>query len=205
MTDTTTEATKQEPPAFYVAVTGHRPNKLGGYKVPNPLYDLVMVGLYQAFLELKPTYVITGMAIGLDQWAAELCINMNIPFVAAIPFDGQDAIWPPYAKTKYHWLLSQAAYRYTICEGGYEPWKMQKRNEWMINSCHQVVAAFDGTPGGTANCLTYAITNGKPVRYIPLPPAGVAVGDFFNSFYGAMTQKQPEALQPLLGKRVVEL
>lgn len=201
------EQTAEAPPApqLVIAVTGHRPNKLGGYKVPNPLYDIVLKGLYDAFLHFKPAYVVTGMAIGTDQWAAELCINMGIPFVAAIPHDGQEKVWPPHVQARYHWMLTLAAHRYVLYPGEYEPWKMQKRNEWMINSCHQVVAVFNGSEdGGTANCIGYATQVGKPIYYVPLPPAGMPVGEWFEKTYGG--QPAPPAAPPVSGaKRIVEL
>lgn len=159
-----------------VAVTGHRPDKLGGYKIPNPTYDLVVDGIARAFDEVKPSYVITGMAIGVDQWAAEICINMKIPFVAAIPFDNQENKWPPHVQARYQWILSQSYAKYVITPGAYESWKMQKRNEWMIDSCHQVIAVWNGTSGGTANCLSYATRVGKPVKYVPVPAPGMLVG-----------------------------
>lgn len=43
-----------------------------------------------------------------------------------------------------------------VCSGRYAPEKMQRRNEWMVDHCTEVVALWDGTPGGTANCLRYA-------------------------------------------------
>jgi uncharacterized phage-like protein YoqJ len=190
---------------FYVAVTGHRPDKLGGYKVPNPLYDLVLKGLYDAFLLLKPTHVITGMALGIDQWAAELCINMDIPFTAAIPFPTQDKIWPASSKAKYQWLLTKAAQRFYTSDGDFEPIKMQRRNEYMINVCNHVVTAFNGSPGGTANCLGYAAQLGRPIHYIPLPPVGMEVGEFFQKTYGVEQPKTQPASLPSTGKRVVEI
>lgn len=194
----------ETPAPLYVAVTGHRPDKLGGWKIPNPMYDLTLMGLYNAFLQLKPTYVITGMSLGVDQWAAELCVNMDIPFVAAVPFNGQDGVWIPAAKAKYQWLLSKAAVKYVICEGGFEGWKMQERNKWMVKSCHRMVAVWNGSSGGTANCLKYAAEVGKPVDYVPLPPAGMEVGEFFQKTYGTQTKEAPAAIAAI-GKRVVEI
>lgn len=188
-----------------VAVTGHRPDKLGGYKIPNPLYDLVLAGLDEAFEQLKPSYVLTGMAIGVDQWAAEMCLNKGIPYVAAVPFDNQDKIWPPHVKAKYHWLLSKAYARYNISPGEYEGWKMQARNKWMVDSCQQVIAVWNGTPGGTANCVGYAVEVGKPIHYVPLPPAGMEVGEFFDKMY-AGTKKEEKPFDPLKKtKRIIEL
>jgi uncharacterized phage-like protein YoqJ len=195
-------------PVLYLAVTGHRPDKLGGYKTPNPTFDLVLKGLYEAFLHFKPAYVLTGMALGTDQWAAELCVTLGIPFVAALPFQNMDAKWPPHSKSKFHWLLERASAKYIICDGEYEPWKMQARNKWMIDNCHQVVAVFNGSKGGTANCIGYAIERGKAIHYVPLPPAGMEVGDFFMATYGPnqkpqTTEQSPQPIGP--GKRIVEI
>ncbi|WP_206759019.1 hypothetical protein [Anabaena azotica] len=31
-----------------------------------------------------------------------------------------------------------------------------KRNEWMVDQCHRLVALHDGSTGGTGNCVNYA-------------------------------------------------
>lgn len=199
-------APPEPPPQLIVAVTGHRPDKLGGYKVPNEMYDLVVAGLVQAFEEFKPAYVLTGMALGVDQWAAEICLNMGIPFVAAVPFDDQDKIWPPHSKAKYQWLLAKAFQVVKVSQGPFSPQKMQARNQWMVNSAHMVIAVWNGTQGGTANCLGYANQVGKKIHYVPLPPAGMNVGEFFHKVYGAeQKQEAPKTDLPNTGKRVVEI
>jgi uncharacterized phage-like protein YoqJ len=196
------------PPPLVIAITGHRPNKLGGYEVPNPTYDIVVKGLVAAFEHYKPAYVITGMALGTDQWAAEICVNMTIPFVAALPFRGQEGPWPPRSKARYQWLLSRAYQTFVISEGGFEGWKMQKRNEWMVNSAHMLVAVYNGDDeGGTTNCLAYAAACGKYIHYVPLPPAGMAVGEWFEKTYGGQpkTEPKPEPSSAPGTKRIVEL
>ncbi len=40
---------------------------------------------------------------------------------------------------------------------------MQWRNEFMVDHSQLILACFDGSPGGTANCLKDAETQGKPV------------------------------------------
>lgn len=193
-------------PQLVVAVTGHRPDKLGGWKTPNELYDLVIAGLVKAFEQYKPAYVISGMSLGVDQWAAEICVNMNIPFVAAVPFDDQDKIWPPHSKAKYQWLLSKAYQVTKVSQGTFSAQKMQLRNVWMVNSCHMMIAVWNGSPGGTSNCLGYAAQVGKQVHYVPLPPAGMSVGEFFNKMYGSeVKQEAPKVDLPNTGKRIVEI
>lgn len=192
-------------PKLVIAVTGHRPDKLGGYNTPNPLYDIVVKGLVDAFTEFKPDYVISGMALGVDQWTAEVCINMQIPFIAALPFRDSEKKWPPKSQAKFHWLLSQAYQKYVICDGGFEPWKMQKRNEWMVDSCHKVVAVWNGTTGGTANCLAYATARGKDIYYVPLPPPGMEVGQYFEKVQKVEPPKPASPLLPGGDKRIVEI
>jgi O-acetyl-ADP-ribose deacetylase (regulator of RNase III) len=45
----------------------------------------------------------------------------------------------------------------------YKPYLMQKRNEYMVNQCNELIAVFDGTQGGTANCVKYAEEKGKKI------------------------------------------
>lgn len=154
-----------------VAVTGHRPDKLGGYYPPNIVYDAVKQGLKKAFQDIKPKYVITGMALGVDQWAAEVCLEIGIPFVAAIPFRNQESKWPPYSQAKYQQLLAKANNAFYISKGEYAPEKMQIRNQWMVNEASIVVAVWDGSTGGTANCIGYAHSVKREIYMVTLQPA----------------------------------
>lgn len=146
--------------------TGHRPNKLGGYQIPNPTYTYIIQELNNILLKLKPEKAISGMALGWDQWAAQTCIDLQIPFIAAIPFVGQEKIWPQSSIDIYNVLLQKAIEQVIVCEGGYAAWKMQKRNEWMVDRSDIVIACFDGTNGGTANCIRYAKEKNKELIII---------------------------------------
>lgn len=149
-----------------VAFTGHRPNKVGGYIVPNPRYRWITFEMEQALLSLEPHFVISGMALGVDQWAAELAIKMHIPFIAAVPCKGQDLLWPRESQEKYKMLLSKATEIVYVSHDPYKMEMMQKRNEWMVDHCNTLVAVWDGTPGGTGNCVKYAIEKGTHIVYI---------------------------------------
>lgn len=149
-----------------VAFTGHRPDKLGGYKLPNPTYIKICQALDKTLSELKPDKAISGMALGIDQWAANICIKLNIPFIAAIPFVGQEGKWPESSQKTYHALLSKAAEKVIVCDGSYEIQKMQIRNEWMVNRCDLLIGVWDGTKGGTGNCIEYAKSVNKDILRI---------------------------------------
>ena len=157
-----------------LAVTGHRPQKLGGFRTPNP-YQVHVVGLLKtALLTYQPSLLITGMALGVDQWAAELCLTLGIPFFAAIPFHGQEGTWPPKAQATYQWLLSRAAGVHVVCPGDYSPAKMHARNDWMVQRCQILVAVWDGSEGGTSACVAKAKERGVPICFLPCNPPDVA-------------------------------
>lgn len=149
-----------------IAFTGHRPDKLGGYKLPNSTYIHVCQQIEKTLAELKPEKVISGMALGVDMWAAHVAYKLDIPFVAAIPFEGQEKAWPVVSQKAYHLLLNKAVEKVIVCEGDYAPAKMQTRNEYMVNECDVLIAVWDGTPGGTANCVKYAQGIGKKIIFI---------------------------------------
>jgi uncharacterized phage-like protein YoqJ len=144
-----------------LAVTGHRPDKIGGYNPQSPLRVWVKEQLRVKLLELQPTNAISGMALGVDQDFAELCAELNIPFIAAIPFVGQDRVWPADSRIAYARLLTQATSQVVVSPGAYAPWKMQRRNEWMVDQCDCLLAVWDGSNGGTANCVRYAEEIGR--------------------------------------------
>lgn len=149
-----------------VAFTGHRPDKLGGYKLPNPTYLHVCQQIDKALQEMKPEKVISGMALGVDQWAAHIAYKLKIPFLAAVPFEGQEKAWPKISQVTYHLLMRMASERHIVCDGGYAAYKMQVRNEWMVDHCDLLIAVWDGTPGGTGNCVEYAKSKNKEIFYI---------------------------------------
>jgi len=148
-----------------IAATGHRPEKLGGYTDPGASFALIrladdyLVEQREAHPDLS---VISGMALGWDLAVAQACYDLSIPFVAAVPFPGQADLWPTVARNQYRSLLAQAAKVRYVSYGRYTNAKMTRRNRWMVDNCNKIVALYDGTRGGTANCLGYAEQIGRP-------------------------------------------
>lgn len=138
-----------------LGVTGHRPAKLGGYG------ENIMLLLYQfgkrKLEELDPNMVITGMALGWDQVIAQVCIDIDIPFTAAIPCLNQDKMWPDGSKDYYKKLLNKAEEIQIVTPGPYAAWKMNKRNEYIVDLSDHMLSLWDGTKaGGTYHCINYA-------------------------------------------------
>lgn len=151
---------------FKVAVTGHRPNKLGGYDWNSPKRVWVREKLKDKIIQIKPEVAISGMALGVDQEYAFLCHQMGIPFIAAIPFEGQEKAWPKSSQDFYTYLLGVAKEVVIVSKGGYAAYKMQVRNEWMVDNCQTLIAVWDGTAGGTGNCVEYAEKIGRQIERI---------------------------------------
>lgn len=145
-----------------VAFTGHRPDKLDKYD-----REWIAGALINVLRDLKPVGAISGMAVGLDQMAAQCCNHLQIPWTAAIPFVGQELVWPKSAQREYHKLLLTARGKVVVCQPVLEAWRMmQLRNEWMVDNCDVVIAVWDGSKGGTANCVKFAELMGKKIVYI---------------------------------------
>lgn len=156
-----------------VSGTGHRPDYLGGYD-QETLDNLVLVAK-RALKELDAKLVITGMAQGWDTALALAAWELRIPFHAYIPFLGQESKWPEKAQERFNWLLSKAEEVVFVCEPGYSPWKMHRRNEAMNEAADLVLALYDEAKptGGTAGCVKDALKRNKPVKNA----WGIFVGD----------------------------
>lgn len=150
-----------------IAGTGHRPDKLGGYsdEAFNKLVEIAEYNLNRIGLA-KDIHVISGMALGWDMALAQAAINLGLPLICAVPFLGQEAIWPKKSQDKFNELLALASEVVIVSEGGFSKEKLQIRNVWMVDNCDLIFAMHDGTIGGTNNCIKYADKVGK--RYINL-------------------------------------
>ncbi len=141
--------------------TGHRPNKIGGY---GDAAHKKLIRVAEDYLwKLHPEKVISGMALGWDTALAEAVLNinimqpdMNISLVCAVPFQGQEIMWIPESQIKYKKILGLANEIKYVSPPGYEIYKMQVRNEWMVDNSDMVLAIWDGSKGGTYNCIQYA-------------------------------------------------
>ena len=148
-----------------IAITGHRPNKLwNDYNLISQPMQNIKKALVELVREHKPTHLISGMALGIDTLWALIAVEHNIPLIAAIPCTNQEKAWPENSKKRYRSILKQIGVQISmITPDEYTPECMQLRNEWMVDNCDLLIAVWDGTKGGTANCVRYASQVGKPM------------------------------------------
>lgn len=168
-----------------VAFTGHRPDKLYGYKLDSAEYkkleEVLISQLKQIILEYKSDIFISGGALGFDTLAFNCVKTLQKEYpihqLLAIPFEKQDVKWTKVSVSNYRNMKKEANVVYvdTIEEykvkdteiGYYYPAKMQKRNEYMVDKCKILVACWNGdTSGGTYNCISYAKKNNKKILVI---------------------------------------
>lgn len=142
-----------------IAVIGHRPTKLGGYDSIWPEIGKVFEETLLAFGPENISHIYTGMALGFDQIVAEVAIKFGIPVIACIPCKGHHCKWPPESIRKYKDLLATiqklGGSVVLVSDSGYDYTVMQKRNEYMCNKADALIALWDGSSGGTANCCRY--------------------------------------------------
>lgn len=138
--------------------TGHRPSKLGFWTYKE--FPELIRFAEQNLRNYNPQKVISGMALGWDQALAHAALNLDIPLVAAVPFKGFETRWPQLEQDKLSEILSRAQDVVYVSKPGYAAWKMQKRNEWMVDNGTLGFVLWDGSKGGTANCVIYAHKKG---------------------------------------------
>jgi uncharacterized phage-like protein YoqJ len=170
-----------------VCFTGHRPDKLYGYDPfsegnTNMLYKLRAI--IEKFITDKGiTTFITGMALGIDMWAGRIVLALrekypHIKLICAIPCAKQWSKWNDDSRKEWDEITNNADEIIFVSEELYTPWCMQKRNEWMVNHVKYVLSVWNGTKGGTENCIIYAKKNDRTI--INLHPKTLKVSILHN-------------------------
>lgn len=144
---------------FKVMITGNRPFKLDKDKA-----HIAREKMHEYLKDLKSVYgndlvILTGMALGPDQWAAEICINLGIKFVAYLPFKGQELRWTTTQQSKYLKMLIVAS-EVKVASDVQSNSAYLRRNGHVVNDCDCAIAVFNGDyksgTGSTVRKLEYA-------------------------------------------------
>lgn len=154
-----------------IAGTGHRPDKLGGWDNPHGFHRLVNFAV-EVLEENEPVGVVSGMAAGWDLALAHAAMELDIHLLAAIPFEGQEKRWTRFWQQLYGEARSyatEARVLYTPDTSVYPEIAkaLNDRNHWMVSYVKKkggkILALWNGTKGGTANCVRSAERAGVEV------------------------------------------
>ena len=159
--------------------TGHRPQSLPWrFNESDPrcldlkerLYDQI----HSAIERENVRHFISGVALGVDIWAAELVLQLRDQFAitleCAIPCLSQDARWNARDRERYRTVLARANTQ-TVLQPAYSPDCFDRRNRYMVDHSQLVIAIWSGAAGGTANTVAYARSLGRQLVVIdPLNP-----------------------------------
>lgn len=144
-------------------ISGHRPDKLPfGYRdefIYSKLKQAIRSEIIKA-VESGYSNFISGMAQGVDTWAAEEVVDLrengsDVRLIAALPCPNQDKRWSSEARLRFRNILSKADEIHTISDR-YSPFCMGARNLWMVEQSSRLIAVFSGKQSGTANTIFHA-------------------------------------------------
>jgi uncharacterized phage-like protein YoqJ len=154
--------------------TGHRPEKLE--RSETEIVAGLQKEIRQAIADGFQTFI-SGMARGVDIWAAEIVLALRdegaaIHLVCASPYEGFEKRWNQEWKERYQRVMAQADSVQFICRH-YSRGCFQLRNKWMVDRSARVIAVYNGQPGGTRNTIAYAINVEVPVVKIRAGQEGI--------------------------------
>lgn len=157
------------------AFTGHRPQNLPfGFRETDErcfaLKGILQKQIIRLVEEERVTHFISGMALGVDMYAAEIVLTLkqrypNLTLEAAIPCQTQPDRWSAAMQKRYDAILARCDKK-TILQVNYTPGCMERRNRYMVDHADVLVAVWNGTPSGTGSTVRYAHRLNKPVAVI---------------------------------------
>lgn len=161
--------------------TGHRPQKLPfrfneDDERCKKLKKALFSEIEMMITKYNVTLFISGMAIGVDMYAAEAVLQMkkhypNILLEAAVPCENQAVKWNTQLRNRYDDIINRCDIK-TILQTDYSNDCMQKRNRYMVDKSEWVIAVWDGTPSGTGKTVKYA--EGRGVNIVRINPKNIS-------------------------------
>lgn len=145
--------------------TGGRPQNLPcGFNEQNPnciqLKALLKKEIEVLITEKEITHFISGMSLGVDQWAAEIVLELKktYPYItleSAISYEEQAVDWRVDQQERYYTIARQCDTE-TILQGAYTTDCKKKRNRYMVDHSQIVIAVWNGRLRGTGSAIKYA-------------------------------------------------
>jgi len=157
------------------AFTGHRPTRFSfGFDEGDERCEKIKA-LMREHIEVLiaggVTWFYTGMALGVDQWAAEIVLALKkthpkLKLVAVRPCETQADGWSEEQYERHFDTLALCDDVFTM-QSRYSQGVMHKRNRFLVDHAKYLLAVYDGgADGGTAYTVQYAKEQGRSVTVI---------------------------------------
>ena len=95
-------------------------------------------------------------------------MHPDVTVEAAVPCPSQADAWPPDQRRRYERLVAACDFE-TLVSACYTPACMQRRDRYMVDHAMLLIAAFDGTAGGTRYTVEYALRRGIEIVDVSIP------------------------------------
>lgn len=143
------------------AASGHR--SVEAENTAERQYPLTALARHM-LLSLRPSAVISGMALGWDLAIAEAALANDFPLICAVPHWGQCKNFPTEQLDRWKRCINNCQWLH-VNNPVYQPDIYLQRNNWMINNCNSVLALLDpsATQGGTRYTIDLARSKGKKI------------------------------------------
>ncbi len=146
-------------------ISGHREEKLATYDhnwISTRITSLVKLLMSEKGVSLA----YSGMASGVDLYFCKACVIHQLPFIACVPFDGQEELMSKEASLARSEYLKQAS---SI---------MKVKNSWMVEHADVAIVVFDGNKGGTHNVFQQLVE--KKIDFYWINPVSQVVWKCFK-------------------------
>ena len=112
-------------------------------------------------------------AQGCDLYFCEAVLALReryqeVTVEAAIPCPTQADAWPEAERDRYRELVARCDME-TMVSDTYSSTCMQRRDRYMVDHAMLLIAAFDGTAGGTRYTVEYALRRGIEIVDVSIP------------------------------------
>ncbi len=121
-------------------ISGHRRSKLENYDY-RWIKEQIEIALKNINDSVGQLLCYSGMADGVDLWFCEACNFLDIPYIACVPFEGQDEYMLDADKWNRQQMIEAAAEHKDV------------KNSWMVERADMAIIVWDGNKGGTHNVL----------------------------------------------------
>ena len=159
-----------------VCFSGHRPEKLphGGDEnslTTNNLKSLLYKEIYDSIHD-GYTEFITGLARGVDNWAAQMILDFKnkndaLRLICVQPYKNYGEGWKGYEKWALSHIIERADEVVILCDR-FQPDCMKLRNQYMVDHSSKLIAVVSNYRSGTGQTIRYAQKQGLVVRAIEI-------------------------------------